>query len=45
MGHGHEQDWTLKEIKMFVSQYLTGGILLLVVHCPIIHPDRRLMAS
>ncbi|MCS5611418.1 MAG: hypothetical protein NZ961_13435, partial [Candidatus Poribacteria bacterium] len=33
------------EIEMFVSQYLTGGIPLPVVHLPVVSPDRRLIAS
>ncbi|MBB14341.1 hypothetical protein CMK22_03665 [Candidatus Poribacteria bacterium] len=45
MEHGHEQGWAPKEIEMFVSQYLTGGVPLPVVHCPIVHLGRRLVAS
>ena len=30
---------------MFVSQYLTGGVPLPVVHCPIVHLGRCLVAS
>ena len=45
MGHGHQQGWAPKEIEMFVSQHLTGGIPLPVVHLPRAYPDHQLIAS
>ena len=45
MGHGHQQGWAPKEIEMFVSQYLTDGTPLPVIHSPTAYPDHRLVAS